>query len=97
MQKRVAELEAEIERRTNLLHDDEECGKRIDELEQQLAHYKESYAELCQESCMHEDRNKLLRTALALHHSMVLCGESPSDQSEAMFREAMAIVDASKR
>lgn len=36
-----------------------------------------------------------LRKALALHNSMVICGERPSDASEALFREAMDIDPAS--
>lgn len=32
-----------------------------------------------------------LRVALALHHSMVLCGEKPSEQSEKEFYDAMSL------
>jgi hypothetical protein len=36
-----------------------------------------------------EAANARLREALALHHSMILCGEQPSDRSEAMFKAAI--------
>lgn len=35
------------------------------------------------------DRVLILKKALALHHSMILGGERPSDTSELMFRTAM--------
>lgn len=38
-----------------------------------------------------EDQLKQLRQALALYHSMVLCGESPSEQSEKIFVDVMGI------
>jgi hypothetical protein len=36
-----------------------------------------------------EERITQMRKTLALHHSMVLCGEKPSTESEQMFTEAM--------